>query len=258
MKHNGKAVGTAAEVRPSIAAQIWGVVATVLSLLYTLLLLGPAAIVSLFDHGHLCTFIFRLWAWLILRTCGVSVEIEGMEHLSGVKSFVLVPNHRSLVDIPLVLSLIPREVRFLAKREVKKVPVLGFTLEHSENIVIDRASGGKTIRRALAAVSHGYSICVFAEGHRFSDNLVHEFNDGAAWLAIATKVPCVPMAIGGTAELMPRGARLVRPGRQVRIVLRAPVSTAGLKRADRVQLTKRLEEEVRTAFRSASGVCSPV
>src|SRR5207245_9009834 len=96
------------------------------------------------------------------------------------------------------LLLIPREIRFLAKRELKKIPILGFTLERSENIVIDRASGGKTIRRALAVVSHGYSICVFAEGHRFSDDSVHEFNDGAAWLAIATKLPCVPLAIRGT------------------------------------------------------------
>jgi 1-acyl-sn-glycerol-3-phosphate acyltransferase len=248
MKRNGKAIATAAEVGPSVLARIWGVIATVLSVLHTLLVLGPAAIASLFDHGHPCTFIFRLWSWLILRTCGVSVEIEGMEHLAGVKSFVLVSNHQSLFDILLVFSLIPREVRFLAKREIKKIPVIGFTVEHSENIVIDRASGGKTIRRALAAVSHGYSICVFAEGHRFSDNRVHEFNEGAAWLAIATKLPCVPMAIRGSAELMPRGARLVRPGRRVRIVVRGPVSTAGLKSADRVQLTRHLEAEVRAAL----------
>jgi 1-acyl-sn-glycerol-3-phosphate acyltransferase len=258
MKRNSNAAGMAAPARPSILARTWSAVATLLSVLYTLLLLGPAAIASLFDHGHLCTFIFRLWSWLILHSCGVTVEIEGIEHLAGVESFVLVSNHQSLFDILLVLSLIPREVRFLAKREIKQVPILGFTLEHSGNIVIDRASGGKTIRRALAAVRHGYSICVFAEGHRYSDNRVHEFNEGAAWLAIATKLSCVPMAIGGTAELMPRGTRLVRPGRQVRIVLRAPVPTAGLKSADRMQLTKRLEEEVRTAFRSASGVCSPV
>jgi 1-acyl-sn-glycerol-3-phosphate acyltransferase len=248
----------AAQVGPSVLARIGGVIATVLSVLHTLLPLGPAAIASLFDPGHSMRVHFQALVMLILPLCGVSVEIEGMEHLSGVKSFVPVSNHQSLFDILLVLSLVPREVRFLAKREFKKIQVIGFTLEHSENIVIDRASGGNTIRRALAAVSHGYSICVFAEGHRFSDDRVHEFNDGAAWLAIATKLPSVPMAICGTAELMPRGARLVRPGRRVRIVLRAPVSTAGLKSADRVPLTKRLEQEVRIAFSSALGVCSPV
>ncbi len=233
---------------------LWGVIATVLSLLYTAILILPAAFASLFADGHLCTPIFKTWAWLIFRTLGVSVELVGMENLHGVSSFVLVSNHQSLFDVIAVLQLIPREMRFLAKREIKKIPLLGSTLERSENIVIDRASGGKAIRRALAVASHGYSICVFAEGHRFSDNRVHEFNQGAAWVAIATRLPCIPMAISGTVELMPRGAKFAIPGRRIRLVLRKPISTVGLKGADRTELTKRLEAEVHTAFRSASAI----
>jgi len=226
----------------------------VLALLYTAILIWPAAILSLFSDGHLCSPIFKLWAWLIFRTLGVSVELAGMENLLGVGSFVLVSNHQSLLDIPAVLLLIPREMRFLAKRELKKIPVLGFTLERSENIVIDRASGGKSIRRALAIAAHGYSICVFAEGHRFSDNRVHEFNEGAAWLAIATKLPCIPMAISGTAELMRRGGKFARPWRQIHLVLHPPISTVGLKGVDRRQLTERLQAEVNAALRSATGM----
>jgi len=195
-----------------------------------------------------------MWAWLILRTFGVSVELAGMENLQGVNSFVLVSNHQSLFDILAIFLLIPREMRFLAKREIKKIPLIGFMLECSENILIDRASGGKAIRRALAVANHGYSICVFAEGHRFSDNRVHEFNEGAAWLAIATKLPCIPMAISGTAELMPRGAKFALPGRRIRLVLRRPIATLGLRGADRKELTERLQAEVHSAFWSASAV----
>ncbi len=248
MSREANAPHVALVKRPGVLVHVWGVVATVLSLLYTVIVLPPAAIASLFADGHLCTPIFRIWSWLIFRTCGISVELEGMDNLQGLESFVLVSNHQSLFDIVAILLLIPREMRFLAKREIKKVPVLGFTLERSENIVIDRASGGKAIRRALAVVSHGYSICVFAEGRRFSDNRVHQFNEGAAWLAIAAKLPCVPMAISGTAELMPRGAKFAVPGRRIRIVLRKPISTIGLKSADRTALTKRLETEVGAAF----------
>jgi 1-acyl-sn-glycerol-3-phosphate acyltransferase len=156
----------------------------------------------------------------------------------------------------LVFHAIPREMRFLAKREIKKVPLIGFTLERSENIMIDRASGGKAIRRALAVVAHGYSICVFAEGHRFNDDRVHEFNQGAAWLAIATKLPCVPMAISGTAQLMPRGARFALPRRRIRLALREPIPTRGLKGSDRTLLTERLQTEVSAAFRSLSGAAT--
>ena len=252
MESEGESRPASTTALPRVLEHLWGIIATGLSLLYTAILTWLAAFASLFADGHFCSPIFRMWAWLIFRTFGMSVELVGMENLQGVSSFVLVSNHQSMFDIPAVFLLIPREMRFLAKREIKKIPVLGFMLERSENIMIDRASGGKAIRRALAAADHGYSICVFAEGHRFSDNRVHEFNEGAAWLAIATKLPCIPMAIGGTAELMPRGAKFAMPGRRIRLVLRRPISTVGLRGADRAELTERLQAEVQTAFRSAS------
>jgi 1-acyl-sn-glycerol-3-phosphate acyltransferase len=226
-----------------------GVIATVLAVLYTALLAVPVALASLFGNGHFATPVIKLWSWAIYHTCGISVEIEGLENLEGVPAFVLVSNHQSLFDIVAVLHLIPREMRFVAKRELKKIPVIGFALERSENIVIDRERGGKAIRRALEVARHGYSICVFAEGHRFSDNRVHEFNDGAAWLAIATRLPCVPLAISGTAALMPRKAKFVIPGRRIRFALGRPISTEGMRSADRLELTRRLEAEVRAAFR---------
>ena len=254
MEREGESRPASTMALPRVLEYLWGIIATGLSFLYTAILIWPAAFASLFADGHFCSPIFRMWAWLIFRTFGMSVELVGMENLQGVSSFVLVSNHQSMFDIPAVFLLIPREMRFLAKREIKKIPVLGFMLERSENIMIDRASGGKAIRRALAVADHGYSICVFAEGHRFSDNRVHEFNEGAAWAAIATKLPCIPMAISGTAELMPRGAKFAMPGRRIRLVLRRPISTVGLRGADRAELTERLQAEVQTAFRSASRV----
>jgi 1-acyl-sn-glycerol-3-phosphate acyltransferase len=233
---------------PGVLVLLWSIAATGLSLVYTAILLGAAALASPFADGHFCTPVFKIWAWLIIRTLGISVEIAGIDYLQEVDSFILVSNHQSLLDICAVLLLLPREIRFLAKRELKQVPLLGFTLERSGNIVIDRASGGRAIRRALAVVGHGYSICVFAEGHRFNDGRVHDFNEGAAWLAIATKLPCVPMAISGTAAMMPRGAKFALPGRTIRLVFRKPIATVGLKGGDRRELTRQLEAEVRAAF----------
>jgi 1-acyl-sn-glycerol-3-phosphate acyltransferase len=252
MEREGASRPASTATLPRVLEHLWGMVATGLSVLYTAILIFPAAFASLFFHGHFCSPIFRLWAWLILRTFGVSVELVGLENLEGVGSFVLVSNHQSLFDIVAVLVLIPREIRFLAKLEIKKIPLMGFTLERSENIVIDRASGGKAIRRALAVAKHGYSFCVFAEGHRFSDDRLHEFNEGAAWLAIATRLPCVPMAIGGSLAIMPRGAKYALPAKRIRLVFRKPIPTLGLKGADRTELTDRLQHEVDAAFRSAS------
>jgi len=234
----------------SIFNRLWGFAATVLSVTYTVILAVPAATLALFRRGHPATYVMHLWSWLILRTCGVRFEIEGMENLDDLESFVLVSNHKSMFDIMAIIDLIPREMRFVAKRELRKIPVVGFAIERCGNIVIDRESGGREIRRALEVVRDGYSICVFAEGRRFNDDIVHPFSEGAAWLGIVSKLPCVPMAIRGTSALMPRGAKFVSPGHWVKIAIGRPIETKGMRSADRIELTRRLEMEVRAAFRA--------
>jgi 1-acyl-sn-glycerol-3-phosphate acyltransferase len=236
--------------KPGVLRRLWGFVATILALIYTVILVIPAAIFSVFNEGHLATPVIRIWAWIILRTCGIGVAVEGIENLKGLGSFVLVSNHKSLVDILAVVDRIPREVRFVAKRELKKIPVLGFALWRSGNIVIDRESGGREIRRALEVIRHGYTICVFAEGHRFNDDRVHQFSEGAAWLGIASKLPLVPMTISGTLAIMPRGAKFVSPGRRIRVTIGKPIETKGLRNANRFDLTRRLEAEIVAAYRS--------
>ena len=228
--------------------RLWGVAATILSVLYTVVISIPTFAVCFFADGHWVTPLSELWAWLIVRTCGIRVEVEGIENLDGLDEVVLVSNHKSLFDIIAVVYAIPREIRFVAKREVRKIPVIGYIMERSQHIIIDRQSGGREIRRAIKASRDGYSICFFAEGHRFNDAAVHEFSEGAAWLAIATRLPCVPLAISGTGALMPRGARFVSPGRRIRLTLGRPIATKDLRSADRVELTRRLEAEVRSAF----------
>ncbi len=257
---SGRTAGETAAARPTPApAQVpprgivdflWGAAATALAVLYTTVLASCAAIVSLFGHPHLVTPISRLWGWLIMRTCGVKVEIEGLAHLDGLSSYVLVSNHQSFFDIFAICAWMPGEPRFVAKQELGKIPVLGFAMRHSGHIMIDRTRGGQAIRRALKMVREGYSIVVFAEGTRFSDNCVHPFNDGAAWLAIAMRQKCVPMAISGTASFFPRGARIVRPGRRMRMAIGPAIETAHLRGADREALTRQLEESVRALFRS--------
>jgi 1-acyl-sn-glycerol-3-phosphate acyltransferase len=224
-------------------------VATVLSVLYTAILVIVAAAVAPFRQGHWVTPVMRLWCWLIFHTCGITAEVDGLEHVEGLDSFILASSHKSLFDILAILYLIPRETRFIAKREIMKVPLIGYAMARSGNVVIDRQTGGRAVRHAIAAMRSGYSICVFAEGHRFSDNVVHEFSDGAAWLAQASKRPCVPLAISGTLALMPRGAKFVVPGRRIRLAIGAPITIEGLRGADRAEVTRRLEAEVRRLYR---------
>jgi 1-acyl-sn-glycerol-3-phosphate acyltransferase len=251
----GAAVKPAAQApdpvpRRSAVEIIWGAAATALAVFYTAVLAPCAALVSVLGYPHLATPISRWWGWLIVRTSGVKVRIEGLEHLAGLNSYVMVCNHQSFFDIFAICAWMPGEPRFVAKQELGKIPVLGLAMRRSGHIMIDRARGGQAIRKAVKIAREGFSIVVFAEGTRSRDNSVHPFNDGAAWLAIATRQKCVPMAISGTAGFFPRGARIVRPGRRMLMAIGAPIDTAQMHGADREALTQKLEESVRALFRT--------
>jgi 1-acyl-sn-glycerol-3-phosphate acyltransferase len=236
--------------RPGALESVWGMIATALSVLYTVILAPPTALFAFLSYPHAVSWISRRWSRMILGTCAVKAEIDGLDHLSGLPSYVLVSNHQSLFDILAVLAWMPGEPRFIAKQELSKIPFIGYAMRHAGHVMIDRARGGASIRRVAEIARQGYPIIVFAEGHRFSDNCVHPFNDGAAWIGILTRLRCVPMAISGTARFYPRGARIVRPGRRMRIAIGEPIDTTGLRGADREALTRQLEDAVRALFRS--------
>src|SRR5262245_27450019 len=107
----------------SVVDFVWGAAATALAVFYTAALAPCAALVSMLGYPHLATPISRFWGWLILRTSGVKVEIEGLEHLAGLKSYVLVSNHQSFFDIFAICAWMPGEPRFVAKQELGKIPV---------------------------------------------------------------------------------------------------------------------------------------
>ena len=226
----------------------WGVVATFLSALWTMICATAAAIAALMNKPHAVTAVTRAWGRGIIAVCGIKVEIEGLENLTALKSYVLVANHKSFFDIFASSAFMPGNPRFVAKKELLKIPIVGYAMQKGGHIIIDRDAGGKEIRKAIQIIRSGLDVCVFAEGHRYNDNVVHEFNDGAAWLAILSKLPAVPMSISGSGRFYPRGAIFVTPGLTMRMVIGKPISTEGMRSSDRTDLTRRLEDAVRATF----------
>lgn len=224
---------------------VWGAVATILGVIYTIILAPFAALSAPLFDGHAVTHIGALWSWLIIKTCGIRVEMEGVENVRNTAPCIIVSNHQSFFDIFASLAYLPCEPRFIAKHELMKIPLVGYAMRRAHHLIIDRQAGGQAIRRVLEVTQMGYSIVVFAEGHRHADGRVHEFSEGAAWMAITTKLPIVPMTVCGSGRLFPPGAKLVVPGGRMRIVLGEPIKTNGLTSRDRRPLTRQLEDAVR-------------
>lgn len=190
--------------------------------------------------------LIRWWAHGLLRAANVHPIVQGLERLPK-SQFVLALNHQSHFDVPLVFGSIERHLRFVAKKELFRIPIFGHGLKATGNIMVDRRHGEhdrRALSEAAKAVQERVSIVFFAEGTRSEDGVLRPFKKGAAVLAIEAGVPVVPAAIAGTRHILPKGGRSIQGGRKVALVIGEPIPTEGLGMKDREQLTLRAHDEV--------------
>jgi len=189
----------------------------------------------------------------VSRWCGVRVSVLGWDRLDPEASYVLVPNHSSLLDVPAVL-LADEHARFLAAAELFGIPLLSGAMRAIGTERVDRRdprAASRQLARLAAAAPHGHLV-IFAQGGIARPERPLSFRGGAFALAIAAGRPVVPVAIHGTARALPPGARLaVRPG-DVTVELLTPVPTAGLGPRDRRDLRRRVEQSVSAALDAGS------
>ena len=167
------------------------------------------------------------WAKIILWGTGVQVEIRGLPNIDRQKTYIFIPNHLSFFDIFSLLASLSVDFKFILKKELMRIPVLGWSIKRAGYISIDRSSPAKarrTFKRAVDRIKSGTSLVMFAEGTRAYDGHLQPLKRGAFQLAIASGVPVVPVAIKGTKEIMPKGSFMIRKGSIV-IQLEKPIET---------------------------------
>ncbi len=164
------------------------------------------------------------------------------------RAYVVVSNHQSMLDI-FMLARLPREMKWVAKAELFRIPWIGWMFRLSGDIPVDRAaaqSGREAMARARRYLQGGMHVMLFPEGTRSRDGSLLPFKPGAFKLAIEAGAPVLPIAICGSAEGMPKGSPWVRPAR-VRARILEPVETSGLGAADVALLADRVRERVAAA-----------
>jgi 1-acyl-sn-glycerol-3-phosphate acyltransferase len=185
----------------------------------------------------------RMWSRSILFLGRVKLEVEGLERLHSIGPYVFTSNHVSFIDTPVILASIPVQFRFLAKDELFKFSWLfiAWHLKTAGHIAVPiddpRASVRVLSKAARLIESDGTSAFFFAEGGRSADGNLREFKEGAAYIAIKSGAPLVPVALIGPREILPMGSLAVRPGR-ARVRIGEPIPTRGLTLKDRGRLTE--------------------
>jgi 1-acyl-sn-glycerol-3-phosphate acyltransferase len=177
------------------------------------------------------------------RTCvnvaGTRIEVRGREHIRAGQAYVVVSNHESNWDPPVILSSLPELViRFVLKQQLLSVPVFGPALRRTGNIAVERARTSNDVRRVQAGMSERpaeVSILFFAEGNRARDGSYREFKMGAFATALDFKLPILPIAVAGTFPIWPPGRVWLAPAPVV-LEIGAPIPVEGLGAGDRARL----------------------
>jgi 1-acyl-sn-glycerol-3-phosphate acyltransferase len=207
---------------------IWVTVAAVL----VTIPIASAVIVCAFfsSSAGVIDWLIRLWARSLVRAGGIDLHIENGEVLDPNQRYILVANHYSYFDIPCILAAVPQPIRFMAKVSLFKIPLFGWSLGRAGFIPIDRKNrrtAVKSFDQAGDRIRRGNTIVIFPEEGRTHERTLRPFQRGAFLLAIRSGLEIVPMAVDGTFDVFPVGARAIKPGR-VTIRVGTPIATENI------------------------------
>jgi 1-acyl-sn-glycerol-3-phosphate acyltransferase len=213
-----------------------------------LLVFGPPTIlVAWLARRREWVYPLALWGgrqWL--RLSGMRVVVRGRENLRPGRTYIIVSNHRSYLDTATLFCHLGRRIGLFAKKELLKVPILGYGMGYVNILAIDRSNRERAIRtvgEATERIRSGIPFGVFAEGTRARPGELLPFKKGAFYMAVETRVPIIPVAMKHTDVLMGKGTGFARPG-TIEMVLLPPVPVEDLP-ADRDEAVAHLIRETR-------------
>ena len=196
----------------------------------TLLIGIGIMILALLGHGDLGSRTLAVaWARLNSWVLRMDISIKGLNHIQPNRSYVITANHISALDILLIYGRLPVELKWVMKKELRQVPVIGAACQAMGHIIIDRSNSTQaveSIQKATNKLVDGMSILFFPEGTRVHPGQDLPFKKGAFRLAIDLDLPILPLTIEGSDQMLPTGTLNWKPG-AVTLTIHPEISTQG-------------------------------
>jgi 1-acyl-sn-glycerol-3-phosphate acyltransferase len=192
----------------------------------------------------------RLWARIILFLSGVKVEVKGVENVLMDRPQIFMSNHQSGFDIFIVLAFVPGQFRWIAKKELFRIPVFSQAMKKAGYIEIDRQRHEKameSLKVAAQKIREGKSVMSFPEGTRSKDGRIKTFKQGMFHLALEAGVPIVPITIIGASEIMPKRSLKINPGK-ITMVIDKPIDVSPYTPETRHELISRVRSVIVSNF----------
>ena len=184
------------------------------------------------------------WSRFTIETIGIEVQVEGKENIPK-GPCVFIGNHTSILDIPIVYYAANRIIGFISKKEILKVPVLGYWLPRCKCIALDRSDNRdavRVIKEGVNNIKDGYSMMIFPEGTRSKDGKLRDFKKGSLKLATIAKVPIVPITIDGAFRSFEK-ERKFKP-EKIRVIFEKPIETKDMNREEQNYLSIKVKEVI--------------
>ncbi len=198
----------------------------------------------------------RWWSRVWLKASGTTLEIKGQHNIDPNRSYVVVANHLSTLDIMVCFLAVPLPIRYLAKKELFRIPLLAQAMRAVGIIEVDRAARGATHasvnRQAKTLIENKRSLIIYAEGTRPRNGVMKSFKKGAFTMAIAAQLPVLPLSIHGSYEAAAPGKPWFHGGHVIAVVDPA-IETEGLERADVTELRDNVHELIAGRVKSMGG-----
>jgi 1-acyl-sn-glycerol-3-phosphate acyltransferase len=192
------------------------------ALLATLLAGWTVVLVSwVFDSRVANRYVARPWAKLLAWLIPMPITVEGGENADPSRSYVVVANHISQTDIFALYGCLKLNLKWVIKKELRKMPGVGIGCEKAGHIFIDRndpEQARKAVNDATGGLNDSVGILFFAEGTRSLDGKLLRFKKGAFRIALSQQLPVLPVTILGTGDVLPSKTLRLFPGR-ARIVI---------------------------------------
>jgi len=203
-------------------------------------------------------WVHRNWGRTELWAAGVRLSVRDLERVNRQDAQIFVSNHQSIFDIFAILSCVPASVRFVAKKELSRIPAFSQAMSAAGHVFIDRKDrrrASETMRKAGERMQRErLSLGLFPEGTRSRTGELGEFKKGTFVLAIETQVPIVPLALDGGYRVASRGR--IRAS-DMTLSVGVPISTRGRTAADRDTVLEAVRGEIEAMLDGARAVPAP-
>jgi len=188
-----------------------------------------------------------LWSPVILFLASAKTKVTGLENIDRTKTYIIIANHASFLDIPVLFRVMPLNIRFIAKKELKKVPFLGWFMSATDMIFINRSNNkeaNQSLKEAAQLIRNGKTVLIFPEGTVSENGEIGRFKKGGFHIALEAGVELLPVSLKNTAKIWPIDSNTNFTKGTVAINVGKPISLENYNYNDLNTLTKTVQEEV--------------